>query len=268
MALAEAAFVDRQRTLEELFGIGVLALIAVHLCQVEACGHIGVAPAQGLFFDIQRAFQQPLGIGVLSLQTIQRRQAVQSLRNIGLTRRLFPDCQCAFVEALSITVLGLGSVYVAQIVKERGDVELVYSWCGLLNCECALVECLRLVPPALCFVDDPQHIKCGSVILTIRPKPRLDGGLVFLRFGECRGIIARRINSPKRLWIAERSPPLDAGEGEPATAGFGLVAPPAGVCADTGHAASTRNATMPIPVQYRHDVMIRLLYRNCCGAVT
>ena len=81
---AERLLADRQRALVEPLGVGVLALLLVHVGQVvEGAGHVGVVCAERLLLDRQRALVERLGVGVLALVLVHAGQVVEGLATSG-----------------------------------------------------------------------------------------------------------------------------------------------------------------------------------------
>src|SRR5436190_6209324 len=100
--------VDRQRPLEQGFGVVVTALLFVERGQiVQGLAEIGMRRRKRSFANGQRASEQRLGIGKALLALIEGREIVQCGCHLDRVEAagLLEDRQRAFVEWLSLGVL-------------------------------------------------------------------------------------------------------------------------------------------------------------------
>jgi hypothetical protein len=74
MARAKRFFSDRQRPLEEIFRLPILALVSIQVRQVvQALAHLGVVRTERFFLDDQGAFEEPFRVAVFALRSIHER---------------------------------------------------------------------------------------------------------------------------------------------------------------------------------------------------
>ncbi len=105
----QGVFIDRQRTLEERLGLGVVALGLVEQRQVvEARGHLGVLRPQGFLPDRQGALMERLGLGVLALGSVQRCQVVEARgQSLVFRSEPFRYLKSSTPEPFSVTIIPL-----------------------------------------------------------------------------------------------------------------------------------------------------------------